>query len=110
MATSYSLISAASVNANAIKAAPGPLVGWLIINTSASTRYVRFYNKTTAPVTTDTPFLRIPLPAGDGTNVSFALNTLWFPAGIAFNITGGQADNDATAIAAGDVTLNVFYE
>lgn len=110
MATSYSLISAATVNATTVKAAPGPLIGWLIVNTSASSRFIRFYDKASAPITTDVPVLRIPLPPGDGTNVSFALNTLWFPHGISFNITGAQPDNDATAIVAGDVTLNLFYE
>lgn len=113
MATSfsYSVISAATTNAAVAKAAGGLVTGWYIMNVSNGVRYVRLYDKATAPApATDVPVVRLPIPAGEGTNLSFASAPLFFRSGIALDITGGEADTDTTATAAGDVVLNLFLE
>lgn len=112
MATPYSLISAATANATSVTARPTILNGFLIINIAAAARYVRIYDKASAPVPgTDTPVIRIPLPAGDGTSTLFSTGPISLHNGLAFDITGGGfADTDTTVVAAGDVTLNLFYE
>ena len=110
MASSFSLVSAASTNLTSVASKPSVLTGWYIMNTATATRYVRIYDKATAPVpSTDVPVLRLPLPAGEGSNISLSASTPWLKNGIAFDITGGPLDTDTTAVALGDVTLNLFY-
>ena len=102
--------SAASVNTTSIKAAPGTVYLVDGYNSNAAARYLKLYNKASAPtVGTDTPFLTkylapqsafsIPVPAG-----------LQFSAGIAYALTTAAADNDTGALTAGDVmAMNVVY-
>lgn len=111
MAACFSAVSAATTNLTSVTPKSSILTGWYIMNTSAATRYVRLYNKGTAPVpASDTPVLRIPLPAGDGTNLSLSTGPIYFGNGLAFDITAGAADTDTTVVAAGDVTINLFFE
>src|SRR5690242_4134795 len=52
----FHLISAATTNATNIKASAGQVYGYDIYNNNAAVRFVKFYNKATAPtVGTDTP-------------------------------------------------------
>ena len=107
--TIYRLLAAASTNSNLIKNAAGQVFGWYFFNAAASTRYVKLYNKATAPtVGTDTPVLTLPLPAGGAANVEFT-NGIAFGTGIGIGITGALADNDTTAVTANDVVVNLFY-
>lgn len=78
-------------------------------NTSAAVKYLKLYNKATAPVVaTDVPKLVFPIPAGSYVNPDIT-NGLKFTAGIAFAITGAVADTDTTATAANDVIMNYGY-
>jgi hypothetical protein len=106
----YSYIAAASANQDAqvVKAAAGQVYGLSLFNTSAAARYVKFYNKATAPTSADTPVLRAYLPAGGGAVVPIDIGVA-FDAGISFRITTGYADNDANAATAGDVLVNAAY-
>jgi hypothetical protein len=82
-------------------------------NTSTSTRYVRLYDKATAPVpATDAALidLRFPLPAGTKAELQLGSGGAWFHSGLGFDITGAAPDTDATAIAAGDVSINILYQ
>lgn len=105
------LSSAATTNATLIKASAGRL--FLIIgrNNVASIRYLKFYNKASAPtVGTDVPVLTIALDASSQFEIDLNPYGQFFTTGIAFAITGALADNDTTAIAAADISaLNAWF-
>lgn len=105
----YRLLSAATTNAQNVKAAAGKVGGWYLFNAAAATRYVKLYNLAGAPVVgTDVPAMTIPLPAGAAANIEFKRG-IAFATGIALAITAAVADNDATAVAANDVIVNLLY-
>ena len=108
--TSYNLNSAATTNAVSMKASAGTLFSLNAYNYSASIRYLKLYNKASAPtVGTDVPILVVPLPADSIINIDTGALGMRFATGIAFAITGGEADNDTTAILAGDIKLKADY-
>lgn len=109
-ATARLLSAAASTNATSVKAGPG--IVYLIdgYNSNAAARYLKLYNKASAPtVGTDTPILTRYLAP----QASFSLSLpagLSFSAGIAYALTTGAPDADTGALTAGDiVALNVAY-
>ena len=107
----FSALSAASTNLTSVKAGPVTLTGWSITNSSTSTRYVRIYNKASPPVPASDAALivmRFPFPAGMKAEAQLRMNAPWLSAGLAFDITGGAADTDATVTAVGDVSINLF--
>ena len=75
---------------------------------AASVRYVKLYDKATAPTSADTPKCTIPLPASSAANI-IAPAGIDFTAGIGIRVTSGVADNDTTAPTANDVVVNIFY-
>lgn len=104
------LLSAATTNATSAKASAGIVGGWYIYNANAAVRYLKIYNKASAPtVGTDTPVLTIPIPAGAAANVEFT-NGINFATGIAYATTTGVADNDTGAVAANEIIVNLFYK
>lgn len=110
------LISAATTNATAVKGASGRLVGFVCGNTNAALRYLKIYDKATAPVVgTDVPKLTFiiqsmaALGTPQPTTVVFPVEGVYFENGISFAITGALADSDTTAISAGDLVLDLFY-
>lgn len=109
----FSYVATATTNATSVRAVPAVLKAYDIVNTSAAAKFVRFYNKASAPVPASDAALiewRIPLPAGARASMSFSSGGVWFPAGLGFDITGAAGDTDATATAAGDVTLNIIFD
>jgi hypothetical protein len=105
------LVSAATTNATSVKNSAGQLYNVQAFNTNASARYLKLYNKASAPtVGTDTPVATWLIPPGASGFVIEIANGLAFALGIAFAITVGMADNDATAIGAGDVVVNLQYK
>lgn len=104
-----SINSAASTNATSIKGSAGTVFSITASNVSASARYVKLYNKTSAPtVGTDTPVLIIPVPAGTLVNVQFG--TVGYRlSGIALAITANAADSDTTAVGAGEVKVATVF-
>src|SRR5688572_4076641 len=106
--TARLLSAAASTNATSVKAAAGTVRQIQGRNVSASSRYLKLYDKTSAPtVGTDTPRKTIHLPA----SADFVFDTdMYFGAGIAYAMTTAAADNDTGALTAGDVIcFNVDY-
>jgi len=109
----YSALSANNVTGVSIKGSAGQVAGWSIVNTNANPRYVRLYNKATAPTTSDTSLIvvRIVVPG----NTVAAGNNFSLPPGFSFSsgigiiTTTGVADNDTGAPAANEVIVNVFY-
>lgn len=102
--TQFKRISTADVNAIFIKAAAGRVYGYSFQNTTAAYKFVKLYNKATAPVVgTDTPIRTIGVPPNGEINYFNQFGLAGFAAGIAFAITGASPDADATAVAVGDV-------
>lgn len=93
-----------------IKASAGQVFGWYLFNGAASTRYVKLYNKASAPVlASDTPVLTIPVPAGGAANVEFS-NGIEFATGIGWAATTGVGDADTGAPGANEVVANLLYK
>lgn len=86
------------------------LFGWVIANVSASTMYLKLYNKATAPtVGTDTPILTIPIATGDISVVELS-GGIEFPLGLGVGATTGIADADVGAPGANEVAGQVLYK
>lgn len=108
----HKLISAATTNATSVKASQSALYGVQAFNTNAAARYLKLYNKASAPtVGTDTPVKVLTIPgntAGAGLVIHFA-NGLDFPTGLAYALTTGAADSDTGAVAANELVIGLDY-
>jgi hypothetical protein len=101
-------IAAASTNAKVVKASKGTLMKISASNHTASFKFVKIYDKATAPtVGTDIPKLTYGIPPNWSRDAD--LGTVAFQNGIAIAITGAAADTDATAVALNDVAVDVYY-
>lgn len=109
--TSSGLISAATTNATSVKASAGQLCGIQASNINASARYLKFYNKASAPtVGTDTPlFAPLLIPPNSSGLVFNSPFCISFSTGIAYATTTGVANSDTGAVAANEIVVNVFY-
>lgn len=114
-AVPYSYIAAAASNQDSqlVKGSAGTLYGIVVVNVNAALRYLKVYDKASGPTSADTPKLRLPIPAATtGNGVAFPLPAcgVEFTLGIAFRLTTGMADNDATAVTANDAVVNLIYK
>jgi hypothetical protein len=108
----HHLSSAATTNATSVKGSTGVISGGCIMNTSAGTKYFKLFQKATAPtVGTDVPVCTIPIPAGQCLMLGALFGTFGYrmTTGIAYAITGAYTDLDTTAVAAGDVLVQLVY-
>jgi len=107
------LISAASTNATSIKGSAGTLGYITASNINTSPRYLKIYNKASAPtVGTDTPVHTFLIPgntSGAGTNIPLPPQGIALGTGIAIAITTGVATSDTGAVAANDIVINYGY-
>lgn len=105
------LSAAATANNTLIKGSASRLYKIKGHNKAAADRFLKFYNKVSAPVAgTDTPAMTFLLPAGQPYEIDFGLMGYYFPTGLGFAITPLAADNDATVCAAGDIVAqNIFF-
>lgn len=101
--------AAATTNSTLVKGSAGQVYGWSFSNASAAAKFVRLFNKATAPtVGTDTPVITIALAAGATTTFTTEIGVI-HTLGIGYDITGANGDADATAVAANDVTGAIYY-
>lgn len=111
-ATPLKLVSAASTNPTSVKGAAGTLYGVQVTNVAAAIRYLKFYDKASAPtVGTDVPVKIMGIPgntAGAGAMVAFPVGVK-FTLGIALALTTGIADTDTGAVGANEIALSVDY-
>lgn len=110
--TYHKLSSAANTNATSVKGSSGVVYAGHITNLALTTKFVKFYDKATAPtVGTDTPVWTIAIPALISVEIPTIVSIygMNFANGIAYAITGGASDGDATAVGAGDVLVNLGY-
>ena len=104
------ITSAASTNATLIKGSAGTLGFMSLMNVGNFTRYLKIYNKASAPtVGTDTPIYTFSIPPLCTTYIPLPAQGLRGATGLAFAITGGPADNDTSAIAAGEIFAAYSY-
>jgi hypothetical protein len=111
-ATPLIINSAATTNGQLVLTGTSGLQALYATNIGATAAFVKLYNKATAPtVGTDVPAMIIPVPAavagvpGVAPQISPGFNGLRFPLGLGLAITGAVADNDTTAVAAGQVKV-----
>lgn len=107
----FKLTSAATTNETLVKGSAGQVYGVVALNLGTGVSYLKLYNKATQPAPgSDAPVQTYPIPSGEGGL------SLQFPAGLAFAtgigiaITGAAGDNDTTAIAAGEVLVNLQFK
>lgn len=103
--------AAAGVNATSVKAAAGRLYRVDGFNAAAAVRYLKIYNKASAPaVGTDTPLVTLALQPAAMFSFSWDIIGLYLATGIAFGLTTGASDADTGALTAADVVgLNLYY-
>lgn len=103
----YRILSSAGVNAAVIKSSTAQLFAYSLLNKNAAPRYVKLYNKATAPTAADVPVLTLMVPGsstGAGQNVCELVEGMHgFGSGMSIRITGGPEDNDNTSISQYDV-------
>jgi hypothetical protein len=110
-ATPFILNSAATTNAALVLTGTSGLHAFYATNTGASVAYVKLFNKATAPVPgTDVPAMIMVVPAAVGgvpgvCTLPIGHQGFRFALGLGIAITGGAADTDTTAVAAGQVKV-----
>jgi len=106
----YKLQSAATTNASLVKPGDTTLYHLVATNTNAAVRYLKLYDKATAPtVGTDSPEMTIALPATSTVSIPFAEGQR-FLLGLGLATTVGIADSDVAAVGANDVKARLSYE
>lgn len=106
------LVSGASTNSTLIIGAVAQLYTMTASNTNAAVRYLKVYDKATAPtVGSDTPKQTIALPPSGATapQLGTAIGQS-YSAGIGFALTTGAADSDTGAVAASEILVNYCYK
>lgn len=105
--------SAATTNATSVKASAGQVYAIQAFNVNAAVRYLKLYNKASAPtVGTDTPVKTLAIPgntAGAGFVASWP-SGLAFGTGIAFALTTEATDAGTTGVAVNEITVNIDYK
>lgn len=103
------LMSEAGTNIKQVFAGPGQIYDITGTNAIAANRYLKLYDRATAPnLATDAPTRREVLSGFD--NFMRLLTGLQFTNGLWIAITAAIDDNDTTAIEAGDImALNITY-
>lgn len=105
----HRVVAAASTNATNVKAVSGSVSSIVVTNSSAAVKYVKFYNKGTAPtVGTDTPVLVIGVGPTSTVTMPYPV-AMPFSIGIGYAMTGLATDVDATAVAAADLLMTFIY-
>jgi len=107
----YRAVAAASNNAASIKGSAGQVYGWEIYNAAAAARYVKLYNKATAPApATDNGLLRVVIGIAAGQRAFYnSENGIAFSSGIGIAAVTGITDTDNVSTAANDLVFNVEY-
>ena len=111
--TPHKTVSAASTNATNVKASAGQLYEIFVTNVNAAIRYLKLYDKASAPtVGTDTPVWTLGIP-GNTAGAGFAKtipNGLAFSNGIAFALTTEATDAGTPGGAANEIVANMGYK
>jgi hypothetical protein len=108
-ASSSSNLSLATQNPTVAKTSGGVLTNVAAFNLNAAPVYLKFYDKATAPASTDTPVLRYMIP-GNTAGAGFTINPdHTFVNGISWRLVTGIADNSTSATTANEQLVNIEY-
>jgi len=108
-ATIKHLVALGTTNLTSVKASAGRVVGWSIVNTVASWRYVKLHNIATAPTAGTGVVQTIAVPPSGVNNMPVGAGSIGFATGIAFSTTTGVLDADTVAVTANDLVIDIFY-
>lgn len=98
----------AGTTGQVVKASMGRIGGGIVSNNAAAARFLKLYDKATAPTSSDTPVMTIQLPQASAISLD-GLRDMQFLNGISYRASNAIADNDTTAPTANDVVLNLLY-
>jgi hypothetical protein len=101
--------SAATTNGTVLKATAGTVYSVTASNTNAAARFVKLHNSATVTAGSTAVALTIPVPPGAVVTIPFGAMGARFSAGICLSITAAAADNDTTAVAAGEIKVITAY-
>lgn len=108
----FHLVGAATTNATNVKASAGQVYAITAFNVAATPAYLKFHNTAGTPTAgagvTET-FLIPGNTAGAGLAINFDKG-IAFATGIGISIVTGIADANASAIAADNVVVNIYYK
>jgi hypothetical protein len=107
--STFHLVSAGSTNATNLKASAGQVYGWFIYNSNAAARKVVFHNTAGTPTAGASVFFALMIPATSAANSPMDMG-LAFSTGIAITTVTDLTDAGATAVAANDLIINIFYK
>lgn len=107
----YRLASEGNQNLKNIIAKDATLSGYSITNGGTEVRFVKFYDKSSAPVLAeDVPVLTVAVPPGTTVSEKFdGRNAVPFKNGISHSIVKKLADTNAEGVTAQEISLTVFY-
>lgn len=92
-----------------VKAAKGQVFDIHVMNQAVAIRYLKVYDKATAPTSSDTPIRTYALPASSISSLAIGSAGIEFLNGISIRGTQLLADNDNTAPSANDIVVNIGY-
>lgn len=96
------------VTGSIVKANAGAIFDLSVSNSNAAARYLKVYDKATAPTASDTPIRTYYLPPLSLTPVPVS-DGIKFDFGISLRASTGVADADTGAPTANDVVVNIGY-
>jgi hypothetical protein len=106
---------ATNQDSTVIKSSAGTLFGIQASSVATSAVWLKLYDTATAPTSSSTPIKTILIPAnttsanGAGNNLNLSTMGVKFSNGIAFRVSTGIADSDATAVTTGQLAINFDY-
>lgn len=103
------LNSVAGTNGTVVKGSAGNVYSAVLCNSGAAAAYFKLHNSATVTVGTTAVAMWIKIDAGANVNIQLGSKGLRHTTGICYSITGAAADNDTTAVAAGQVKVNLTY-
>lgn len=104
------VVSAATTNAQNLKASAGQLYRVEAFNNAAYPVYVKFHNTAGAPTAGVGVVLVFGVQAGVGRTLDLGPFGVAFGTGVALTIVKGITDADATAVALSDVVVDVYVK
>jgi hypothetical protein len=106
---------ATNQDSTVVKSSAGTLFGIQASSIASSAVWLKLYDTATAPTSSSTPIKTILIPAnttsanGAGNNLNLSTMGIKFSNGIAFRVSTGIADSDATAVTTGQLAINFDY-
>jgi hypothetical protein len=96
-----------------VKASPGQLYGFWVVNTATTVRWIKFYDATSGTAGTGTPLITMGIPGSATDHVAGNFGGdmgIQFSTGICVGCTTGVGDSNSGAVGSGEVIINIFYK